>query len=101
MTRKRPAPRFELRDPLLDATPADTLDLHGFRASEVMTAVEAFLRRQRPGAVVHVITGRGRGSPGKPVLGPRVRALLAGRLNGLVADYAKDLSEGGYLVRRR
>jgi len=101
MTRKRSTPRFEIRDPLLDAAPADTLDLHGFRASEVPAAVEAFLRRQRPGAVVHVITGRGRGSPGKPVLGPRVRALLAGQLNGLVGDYARDLSEGGYLVRRR
>ena len=26
-------PRFEIKDPLLDATPAETLDLHGFRAS--------------------------------------------------------------------
>lgn len=101
MTRKRSMPRFEIKDPLLDATPAETLDLHGFRASEVPAAVEGFLRRQRAGVVVHIITGRGRGSPGKPVLGPRVRALLAGQLNGLVGDYAKDLSEGGYLVRRR
>lgn len=94
-------PRFEIRDPLLDAKPADSLDLHGFRADEVAPAVERFLRRQPTGTVVHIITGRGRGSPGKPVLGPRVKALLAGRLSGLVSDYAKDLSDGGYLVRRR
>lgn len=86
---------------LLHSTPADTLDLHGFRAAEVEPAVAAFLRRQRPGAVVHIITGRGRGSAGKPVLGPRVRALLVGGLSRHVEAWVKDVDGGGYLVRRR
>lgn len=81
--------------------PSDTIDLHGFRAHEVRGAIEPFLKRQRSGAVVHIITGRGRGSPGKPALGPRVRALLHGDLRSLVAEMTKDLDEGGFLVRRR
>lgn len=85
---------------LLHSTPTATLDLHGFRADEVQRAVEPFLRRQRSGAVVHIITGRGRGSPGKPVLGPRVRALLGGSLSALVGAFVKDEDGGGYLVRR-
>lgn len=94
-------PRFDIRHPLLDARPADVLDLHGLRASEIAAPLERFLRRQPAGAVVHIVTGRGRGSPGRPVLGPRVRRLLAGELAPLVAEMEKDVNEGGFVVRRR
>ncbi len=101
MSRKNTPPPFVLSDALLDARPADTLDLHGLRADEVQRALEPFLKRQRAGTVVHVITGRGRGSPGRPALFPRVRVLLTGALKDFVADMTKDLDSGGFLVRRR
>ena len=90
-----------LADALLDARPTDTVDLHGLRADEVQRALEPFLKRQRSGAVVHIITGRGRGSRGQPALFPRVRVLLTGALAGLVADMTKDVDAGGFIVRRR
>ena len=58
----------------LDGPVADTLDLHGMTWSEAEPAVVAFLnrvRKRQPGALVHVITGKGRGSPGHPVLKTR------------------------------
>jgi DNA-nicking Smr family endonuclease len=79
----------------------DTLDLHGMTATEAIDAVSAFVKRARkrqPGALLHVITGKGRGSPGRPVLRTRVRTLLrSGTLP--VADWASDLDNGGYLIR--
>lgn len=85
----------------LDGPVADTLDVHGMDAAAANAAVTAFLRRvakHSPGALVHVITGRGRGSPGRPVLKPRIRTLLkSGELP--VAAWGEDLDGGGYLVR--
>jgi DNA-nicking Smr family endonuclease len=85
----------------LDGPVDDTLDLHGMTAAQALPAVEAFVRRVRrrePGALVHVITGRGRGSPGRPVLKPKVRTLLkSGSLP--VAQWGEDLDGGGYLLR--
>ena len=79
----------------------DTLDLHGMSGIEAVAAVTAFVervRKRQPGALVHVITGRGRGSPGRPVLKPKVKALLrSGTLP--VAEWAEDLDGGGYLIR--
>lgn len=79
----------------------DTLDLHGMTASEALPAVTAFVqrvRRRQPGAVVHVITGKGKGSPGRPVLRTRVRTLL--RSDTLPIDeWTSDLDNGGYLIR--
>src|SRR5687767_13755141 len=100
---KRKPPAAEARDPFdpLDGIVTDTIDLHGFRASEVKSAVVAFLRRaeqRTPNALVHVITGKGRGSPGRPVLKTAVRALLQ---SGAVPVHAwgEDLYGGGFLVR--
>ena len=93
-------PPFTSPFSLLDREPEASLDLHGSLASQVAQQVESFLKRQRSGTIVHVITGRGKGSAGKAVLRPRVQALLGGQLKPLVADFVKDLDEGGFIVRR-
>ncbi len=79
-----------------------TLDLHGFRASEVSLALETFLtswRRRAKGGVVHIITGKGKGSPGLPVLKPRVRRLLTDDYNDRIDWFEQDDSGGGFLVK--
>lgn len=79
-----------------------TLDLHGFHASEVSLALETFLtswRRRAGGGVVHIITGKGKGSPGRPVLKPRVRRLLTEDYQDRVDWFEQDLSGGGFLVK--
>lgn len=87
-------------DPL-DGPVDDTLDLHGMRGMEAAPAVTAFLervRKRQPGALVHVITGKGKGSPGRPVLKSKVKTLLrSGTLP--VAEWGGDLDGGGYLIR--
>ncbi|MGH7607358.1 MAG: Smr/MutS family protein, partial [Gemmatimonadales bacterium] len=80
------------------------LDLHGFTAVEVPSAVRAFLdawRRRKPGAVVHIITGKGKGSAGGPVLRGLVKTLLQGELRSYVAQWGLDDAEGGYKVQLR
>lgn len=58
----------------------------------------SYLLTRQPGALVHVITGKGRGSPGRPVLKSKVKALL--RTGALpVAAWGGDLDGGGYLIR--
>ncbi len=79
-----------------------TLDLHGFRASEVSLALETFLtswRRRSRGGVVHIITGKGKGSPGLPVLQPRVRRLLSEDYNERIDWFEQDDSGGGFLAK--
>jgi DNA-nicking Smr family endonuclease len=100
------SPRFDASDPLLNAPVAAELDLHGCTAAEAGGLVRAFLERQArraagPGSVVHIITGRGRGSPGPPVLRGLVARLLKGELRALVADHGLDDADGGYKVRLR
>jgi hypothetical protein len=101
--RAQPLPLSAPRDPFdpLDGAVAATLDLHGYAAHEVEAAVRAFVSREArrsPGVLLHIITGRGRRSPGGPVLKPRVRSLLkAGALP--VAAFGEDLDGGGFLVR--
>ena len=99
--RRHPEPRYNSHDALLDTRPAATLDLHGFSAAEARSAVSALVRRQRGGAVIHVITGKGRGSSGGAVLRPLVSGLLKGELRHLVADWSLDDSDGGFRVRVR
>lgn len=95
-------PAFGPRDPLLDATPVATLDLHGDTALDAERRVRDFIRthaRISRGQILHVITGRGRGSQGRPVLPGVVRHVLGGEVAQFVDDYDRDLDEAGYLIR--
>jgi DNA-nicking Smr family endonuclease len=90
-----------LTDPIFDQRPVAALDLHNFAASEVEHAVCSFVQtwsRRASGSVVHVVTGKGRGSSGAPVLKPRVRKILEARLEGFVRDWTRDVDDGGFLV---
>lgn len=82
----------------------DELDLHGYTADEAETRLEMFLERvaaTSPDEVVRVITGRGAGSAGQPVLQGAVRDALNGWLEHRVAEWAVDVGGGAYLVRLR
>jgi hypothetical protein len=101
---RRGHPTFDSRDPLLDPRADAELDLHGLGAIEARSAVRAFLeswRRRKAGAVVHIITGKGKGSAGGPVLRGLVKNLLQGELRALVGEWGLDDGEGGYRVRVR
>jgi len=92
-------PRFSSHDPLLDARPAATLDLHGHTRDSARAAVERFIKTPgRSGRVVHVITGRGKGSAGAPVLKTLVRGLLKSALAPYVREWALDDGDGGYRI---
>lgn len=86
-----------------DRSPDVIFDLHGQSLLEAVSNAERFLRAQgkaRPGGVVRLITGRGRGGSGAPIRS-RVRALLralkeSGRI---VRDYQLEDTGGSYLVR--
>ena len=95
-------PVFDSSDQLLDAPVAAELDLHGFNAVEAPSAVRTFLeswQRRKTGAVVLIITGKGKGSPNGPVLRGLVKNLLRGELRSIVADWRLDDGEGGFRVR--
>ena len=82
--------------------PVATLDLHGFGASEVPLALSTFFsswQRRAKGALVHVITGKGKGSAGPPVIRPRVRRLLSEEFHDIVASFEPDETGGGFLVK--
>ena len=86
-----------------DRPPAATFDLHGQTVSEAAANADRFLRAQakaRPGAVVRMITGRGRAGGGAPIR-TRVRSQLrALREQGVVVrDYVLEETEGSFLVR--
>jgi DNA-nicking Smr family endonuclease len=88
-----------------DRSPDATFDLHGQTVSEASANAERFLRVQakaRPGGVVRLITGRGRGGGGAPIR-TRVRSLLRDlKASGaIVRDYTLEETEGSYLVRLR
>ena len=96
------SPRFSSKDPLFDAPVAATLDLHGFTASEAEPALRSFInswKSRAPGAVLHVITGRGRGSKGAPILKPLVRRLLKELAPATVKDWARTDDDGGYRLK--
>jgi DNA-nicking Smr family endonuclease len=102
--RRRPASRDPSELDLLDARPSAVLDLHGFRGEEVRSAVSNFVtswQRRIPGGVIHIVTGRGRSSAGRPVLAPAVRRCLRDDLAALVTEWCPDVAGGGFLVRLR
>lgn len=94
---------FAFRD-LLDASPVATLDLHGNTALEAERRVKDFVAthaRVSRGEVVHIITGRGMGSGGRPVLPGAVRRALGSEIKRFVEEWDRDLDEAGFLVRLR
>jgi Smr domain len=92
-------PRFSSHDPLLDTRPAVTLDLHGRTEAEARAAVEKLVTSSgASGKVVLIITGKGKGSGGAPVLKNMVRGMLKGSLAPQVRDWSLDAGEGGYRV---
>lgn len=102
--RKRKHPEFGFFGDLLDATPEATLDLHGDTALDAERRVRDFIKTQSriaSGKVVHIITGRGLGSRGRPVLPGVVRRVLAGEMNRFIQEFDKDLDEAGFMVRLR
>jgi DNA-nicking Smr family endonuclease len=88
-----------------DRRPEVDLDLHGQTLLEAVANTERFLRAQgmaRPGGVVRVVTGRGRGGGGAPIR-TRVRTLLRAMRDrrAVVRDYVLEDSEGSFLIRLR
>ncbi len=102
--RGRKSPRFDASDPLLDAPVVAQLDLHRITSDEVERLVRNFLETQQrrgAGAVVRIITGKGKNSPDGPVLLPKVRTLLKGPLARYVADWRLGDDGGSFVVRVR
>jgi len=93
---------FGFLDSLFDQAPRAVLDLHGDTALEAERRVRDFVvgqARLEPGAVVHIITGRG---GRRPVLPGAVRRVLGSPdLERFVAEFDRDLDEAGFLVRLR
>lgn len=87
---------------LLVESPAETLDLHGMNADQAEVRVRFFFQRHAatsPGRVVHVITGKGVGSRGAPVLPDLVRGMLQHDLSETVAEWAGLHGGGGFAAR--
>lgn len=86
-----------------DRSPSMVFDLHGQTVLEAEQNARRFLeaqRKARPGEVVRLITGRGRGGGGAPVR-TRVRTLLRQLRDAgtIVTDFELEASEGSFLVR--
>lgn len=97
-TRERPRDPFDPFDGPVD----HTIDLHGLRADQaraLVLSVIGSVQRKTPGALVHIITGKGRGSAGAPVLKRTIRTLLKSGQVPAVEDWALDLDDGGYMIR--
>lgn len=87
---------------LLVETPVEVLDLHGMDAVGAERRLRFVLERHRvtsPGRVVHVITGKGTGSVGAPVLPGLVRELLEQDLSSDLTEFAGLPGGGGFAVR--
>ncbi len=84
--------------------PAAEFDLHGQTVREAVRSAEQFLRAQaraRPGAVVRLITGRGRSGGSAPIR-TRVRTPLRrmqDEAGGVVREFILEETEGSYLIR--
>lgn len=80
----------------------EELDLHGFSGIDAKVMIESFLKaaqKRCPGGLLHIITGRGKGSPGRPVVKPVIRAALVAAPSTVVKEWGKDDHDGGFLVR--
>ena len=91
-----------LPDTLFGAHPVKTLDLHGSTAAQAEAKVRDFIMtcaRSASGQVVRIVTGKGKGSAGRPVLEPLVGKLLATSLAPYVAEFRADVGGGSYVVR--
>jgi len=102
--RRSKHPTFDSGDDLSSAPLAGRVDLHGLSTDQAELIVRNFIdtwRRREPGAVILIITGKGKGSPDGPVLRPAIQTLLKTRLSGFVAEWALDDSEGAFRVRVR
>lgn len=100
--RRTPLVQHEPPATLHFATVAAELDLHGLTARQAEARVDAFVRSwamRQAGAVVRIITGRGVGSEGAPVIQRRVREQLSGALAEWVGEWAVDIGGGAFLVR--
>jgi DNA-nicking Smr family endonuclease len=85
-------------------TPRAKLDLHGRTAEEAERQVRDFIltcSRSDSGRVVRIVTGKGTGSTGKPVLLPLVRQWLESDLERYIAAVTVDVDGGSYLVRMK
>lgn len=103
MAKRTANPRWDTHDPLLDARPAATLDLHGQTRLQAEQSVRSFLAssaRRHPGKVVHIITGKGKSSAAGAVLKPAVRQIIKAA-GPLVAEFDADVDGGGFLIRLR
>jgi DNA-nicking Smr family endonuclease len=107
MGRKRriaEVPGTPLAGSLLGQPVVATLDLHGRTAAEAERLVRDFIltsTRSASGQVVRIVTGKGTGSAGKPVLLPLVRQWLETDLARYVDTVSLDTDGGSYLVRMR
>jgi DNA-nicking Smr family endonuclease len=107
MGRKRriaEVPGTPLAGSLLGQPVVATLDLHGRTAAEAERLVRDFIltsTRGASGQVVRIVTGKGIGSAGKPVLLPLVRQWLETDLARYVDAMSLDTDGGSYLVRMR
>ncbi len=98
----KPAPQ-KIRT-LHGSFPDDELDLHGLKAFEAERRVRHFVdrwARTQPGAILRIVTGKGAGSAGTPVLRTLVLEMLNDELSAQVEDWAGDAGGGAYLVRVR
>jgi DNA-nicking Smr family endonuclease len=87
---------------LLGQPVARTLDLHRRTAAEAERQVRDFIltsTRGASGQVVRIVTGKGTGSAGKPVLLPLVRQWLETDLARYVDAVSLDTDGGSYLIR--
>jgi len=81
---------------------ARALDLHGHTVAEAERLVRDFIltsTRGASGKVVRIVTGKGTGSAGKPILLPLVRQWLDTGLAGYVDTVSLDTDGGSYLVK--
>ena len=87
----------EPNDTLHGATTVAELDLHGETVDSARQKVDWFLDRwgrQRPGAVVHIITGKGNRSTTGAVLLPMVRDLLNGAGSHHIENWTTEVGWG-------